>query len=137
VSAKIYCVQYGSVRNAYCSFNELVLCLAIFGLILELTVPVVVSAQQTANSPSFVDEPIGKLIKNIPDLAGIRLARDQESLPFILMKTGERVSEYFDNLVDLVADERITQRRLATFGVSGARDGLRVELFQSNDCEFP
>jgi hypothetical protein len=114
-----------------------VLCLAIFGLILELTVPVVVSAQQTANSPSFVDEPIGKLIKNIPDLAGIRLARDQESLPFILMKTGERVSEYFDNLVDLVADERITQRRLATFGVSGARDGLRVELFQSNDCEFP
>lgn len=78
-----------------------------------------------ANLHSYVDEPIEQLMKSIPELKTLQPATDQQRLPFILKNTGERVNEYFDNLVDLVADEKITQRRLAAFGVSSGKESVR------------
>ena len=61
----------------------------------------------------YLEEPLKQLIKRIPDLRGIRPAADQQALPMILAKTGERVDEFFDNLVDLIAHEEITQDQLS------------------------
>ena len=68
-----------------------------------------------ANAHSYLDEPLKNLVKRIPELKGVRPAADQQALPMILKKTGEKVDEFFDNLVDLVAHEEITQARSNEF----------------------
>lgn len=65
-----------------------------------------------AKPPSYVEEPLNQLVKRIPGLKGILPSPDQQLLPTILQKTGEKVDEFFDNLVDVVAEERIEQKRL-------------------------
>jgi len=64
-----------------------------------------------ANAHSYIDDPLQQLLKNIPELRGIRLAADQAALPQILKKTGNNVDAYLSNLVDLIAREQITLDR--------------------------
>lgn len=77
-------------------------------------------AQQNpdASAHPYLQEPLKHLVKRIPELKGIRPAADQQKLQAILKKTGELVDEFFDNAVDLVADEEIKQERLGSFGSS-------------------
>lgn len=72
----------------------------------------------------YLEEPVKQLIKRIPDLMGIRPAADQQALPMILAKTGERVDEFFNNLVDLIAHEEITQAQLSRSGAILASEAV-------------
>jgi hypothetical protein len=73
---------------------------------------------------SYADEPLEKLLKQVPELKGIRPATDQQQLPVILSQTGQKVDEFFSNIVDLVADEDIHQGRLDRYTIMGS--GTRV-----------
>lgn len=70
-----------------------------------------------ANAHPYLEEPLHRLIKHIPELGTLRPARDaEESLPVILMHTGMRVHELFDNMVDLAAREEVAQQILTHQG---------------------
>ena len=62
-----------------------------------------------ANAHSYVEQPSQQLVKLIPELKHLQPAPDQQALPEILHKTGLRVNDFFSNIVDLVAHEKITQ----------------------------
>jgi hypothetical protein len=79
----------------------------------------------TGNAHSYLDEPSEKLVKHFPELKGIRPAADQQALPVILSRTGEEVDEFFNNVVDLVANEEIKQERLGSFGAARASHPVR------------
>jgi hypothetical protein len=72
-----------------------------------------------ASVKPYMDEPMKRLVHLLPELRGIRPAADQQELAMILKNTSERVDEFFQNAVDLVANEEIKQERLTGFG--GAR----------------
>jgi hypothetical protein len=57
----------------------------------------------------YLEEPLKRLVKLIPELKGMRPATNQLALPMILERTGKEVDEFFDNLVDLIAQEEIKQ----------------------------
>jgi hypothetical protein len=65
-----------------------------------------------ANAHPYLEEPLEKLIERIPELRTLQPAPDQQALPIILEKTGVKVQEFFQNIVDLTAHEVITQERL-------------------------
>jgi hypothetical protein len=64
------------------------------------------------NAHPYLEEPPRKLVKLVPELKGIQPATDQHELPMILQNISETVDEFFDNIVDLIADEEIIQERL-------------------------
>jgi hypothetical protein len=76
------------------------------------------SATQNEPPGPYLDQPAKKLIKEMPELKGIRPATDQSQLPTILRNTGAQVDEFFDDAVDLVADEEITQERSGGYGLA-------------------
>jgi VWFA-related protein len=89
----------------------------------------------------YLEEPVKQLIKRIPELRGIRSAADQHELPMILNKTGENVDDFFNNAVDLVANEKINQERLGSFGdarpIQPVRDSyLIVRHVDSKGTDF-
>ena len=59
----------------------------------------------------LLDEPLEQLIKRVPELKGIRKAASSQTLSTILGKTGENVDKFFDNFVDVIAQEEIRQER--------------------------
>jgi hypothetical protein len=77
-----------------------------------------IPANNTQDPPPYLDEPLKKLIKEMPELKGIRPAADQTGLTLILHNAGQRVDQFFRDAVDLVADEEITQQRLSGYGLS-------------------
>src|SRR5215469_14012607 len=78
--------------------------------------PLVLLAQQGgngdqsyyANAHPYLEEPLAELLNLIPELNGLQPAPDQEQLPTIHENAGERVDEFFRNVVDLTAHEQIT-----------------------------
>ena len=70
-------------------------------------------------------EPLAELLNLIPELNGLQPAPDQEQLPTILENAGERVDEFFRNVVDLTAHEQITEEGLD--GQGRVRRRLQVE----------
>ena len=67
----------------------------------------------------YLELPLSQLIKRIPKLKGISPAPDQQALSMILQQTGKQVDAFFADLVDLIAHEDITRRRLATRTLAG------------------
>jgi hypothetical protein len=65
-----------------------------------------------ANAHPYLEEPLHELAKRIPELKKIRPAADLQELPAILKKTGGNVDSFFRDIVDLIAQEKITQERL-------------------------
>ena len=65
-----------------------------------------------ANAHPYLEEPLAELLNLIPELNGLQPAPDQEQLPTILENAGERVDEFFRNVVDLTAHEQITEEGL-------------------------
>jgi len=64
----------------------------------------------------YLEEPIEKLVLQFPELKALQPATDQQPLAMILEKTGERVRDFFRDIVDLTADEEITQEKLNSNG---------------------
>jgi hypothetical protein len=64
-----------------------------------------------AQAHPYLEEPLKQLVKHIPELKGMRPATSLRALPMILEGTGKKVDEFFDNLVDLIAQEEIKQER--------------------------
>jgi hypothetical protein len=79
-----------------------------------------------ANAHPYLEEPFEKLVKRIPELKALQAAPDQHVLPIILEKTGERVDEFFRNVVDLAAHDYITEEKLDEQGNVTKR--LQVEV---------
>jgi hypothetical protein len=75
--------------------------------------------------PYLEEEPQEKLVKRIPELKELRPTADQQALPMILEKSGERVDEFFHNVVDLLAHEEIAQERLNGIGAIWASELVR------------
>ena len=75
-----------------------------------------------ANAHPYLEEPAKKLVKRIPELKSMQPAPDQQPLPMILEKTGKTIDDFFHNIVDLIAQEKITQENLTTTEV-GAAEG--------------
>jgi hypothetical protein len=78
-----------------------------------------------ANAHPYLEEPLKELLKRIPELRGLRPEEDQKALPMILEKSGERVDEFFQNVVDLLAHEEIAQERLDRIGSIEASEQVR------------
>jgi hypothetical protein len=73
-----------------------------------------------ANVHPYLEEPVKKLVKRIPELKSMQPALDQQALPMILEKTGKTIDDFFRNIVDLIAREKITQENLTTTEVGRA-----------------
>ena len=69
-----------------------------------------------ANAHPYLEESQEQLVKDVPELRTIESAADQQALPTILEKTGEQVDEFFRNVVDLSAQEKITEEKLGEQG---------------------
>jgi hypothetical protein len=78
-----------------------------------------------ANAHPYLEEPLKKLVNRIPELKRLRPEEDQKALPTILEKAGERVDEFFQNVVDLLAREEIAQERLDRIGIIEANELVR------------
>jgi hypothetical protein len=88
--------------------------------------PIPSDANDQSNYPNlFVDLPLAQLVGRIPELKALRPAQDQQELPMILQKMGQSVDEFVQNIVDLIADEEITQERLNVKGKIQAREHVQ------------
>ena len=64
----------------------------------------------------FVEDPVSELIADIPDLAQLRPADDQDSLPMILSNVGRRVEAFARSATAVSAHEEVTQQILKADG---------------------
>jgi hypothetical protein len=74
-----------------------------------------------ANAHPYLEQPLPQIVKSVPELKHLQPAPDQQALPTILQKSGLRVDDFFKNIVDLIAHEKITQLRVDSRGVVTAR----------------
>jgi len=90
----------------------------------------------------LLDEPLEQLIKRVPELKGIRKAASSQTLSTILGKTGENVDKFFDNFVDVIAQEEIRQERWSKSQVvhdnylilrHGSGSQARIEEFRMDE----
>jgi len=65
-----------------------------------------------ANVRPYTDESLKQMIKRVPQLKDLRPVERQQELPAILLKTGERVDDFFHHVIDLTAREEISLTRL-------------------------
>ena len=66
----------------------------------------------TAKAVTYVDIPLDRLIKLIPELKDLQPTADPKQLPVILKNTGHNVDTFVSNVGDLIANEDLTQQRL-------------------------
>jgi hypothetical protein len=74
-----------------------------------------------ADAHPYIDEPLTSLSREIRELRKLKPAIDQETLPKILAKTAANVDSFFHDVVDLIAEENITQQRSTSLGSTKAR----------------
>lgn len=65
-----------------------------------------------ANVHPYIEEPLKRLSKQIPQLKDLHQAQDQQELPIILQKVGDQVDDFFRHITDLTAHEEISLTRL-------------------------
>lgn len=70
-----------------------------------------------ANAHPYLEESLDTLRKRIPELGKIHPADDLQQLPGILQKTASNVDSFFRDIVDVIANEKITQERLDSIGL--------------------
>jgi hypothetical protein len=68
------------------------------------------------DSPTLVDLPLENLVEALPELAGLVPAADQQSLPLILSEVGAKVNESYQELIEVVANEQVTQEQCGPSG---------------------
>jgi len=62
-------------------------------------------------SATVVDFTLPKLLKAIPQLRGLKPARNQEELPILLEKVGDKAGALFHKMPNLIAHEEVLQAR--------------------------
>jgi len=77
------------------------------------------------NAHPYIAQPLEELAKQIPELRKIQPASDPQALTAILAKTASNVDGFFHDVVDLIAEEKITQERLNGRSGFGAREQVR------------
>lgn len=86
----------------------------------ELGSPVVAATaglDYYTNAHPYLEEPLKHLIKHIPELRTLRPAvNPEEMLPIVLMHTGMKVGNFFEDIVDLTAHEEVGQEILTRDG---------------------
>jgi hypothetical protein len=65
-----------------------------------------------AHARSYIDDPPPELVKRVPQLKELHPSDGQQELPVILLKTGNRVDDFFRHVTDLTAREDISLTRL-------------------------
>jgi len=78
-----------------------------------------------ANARPYVDLPREQLVERIPELKSLRPVADQQELPMILQKMGERMDDFVHNISDLIAREDLTQERLNADGKIKAKQRVQ------------
>ena len=66
--------------------------------------------------PLFVDLPINRLVRELPELKKLTPATSQEPLPSILQKVGANVAILFDRFPNVTSREQVTEERLSDTG---------------------
>lgn len=92
-----------------------------------------------ANAHPYLEEPLKRLTKHIPELRRVRPPLNaEEMLPIILEHTGMRVGSLFENIVDLTAHEEIGQQVFTPEGrILGAQKAQYNYLILVNHQESP
>jgi hypothetical protein len=78
--------------------------------------PLILFGVALMQTSPYLEMPPEQLVKRIPELKALQSAQDQQMLPAILSKSGARVSDFLNQLVDLTALEEITQEILDESG---------------------
>jgi hypothetical protein len=78
-----------------------------------------------ANAHPYVDLPMAQLVERIPELKSLQPVADQQELPMILQKMGERMDGFLHNIGDLIAREDLTQERLNADGKIKAKQHVQ------------
>jgi hypothetical protein len=78
-----------------------------------------------ANAHPYVDLPLAQLVERIPELKSLQPVADQQELPMILQKMGERMDDFVHNISDLIAREDLTQERLNADGKIKAKQHVQ------------
>ncbi len=84
-----------------------------------------IAEKKDAEARPYQDDSLKELVKRVPELKGMHSAADRGPLAAILKKTGEKVDEFFENAVDLVAEENIKQERLGSSGFARAFEPVK------------
>jgi hypothetical protein len=77
------------------------------------------------NSQPYLEEPLDKLGKQIPELKKVQPAANPALLPGILGKVAGNIDGFLQHMVDLIAQERITQERLNENGLVTASERVQ------------
>lgn len=75
----------------------------------------------------YLEEPLEQLIREIPELKGLKPAEDQDELPVILRATGRAVEAFFRDAVNLVAREEVKQEVINSKGKTTASRQQRYD----------
>lgn len=78
-----------------------------------------------ANAHAYVDLPMAQLVERVPELKSLQPVEDQQELPMILQKVGERMDDFVHNIGDLIARENLTQERLNADGKIKAKQHVK------------
>jgi hypothetical protein len=68
---------------------------------------------------------MAQVVERAPWLKSLEPATDQQELPMILQKMGERMDDFVHNIGDLIAREDLTQERLNADGKIKAKQQLQ------------
>jgi VWFA-related protein len=78
--------------------------------------PVTDSPRLSSNKWSYLDEPLDKLVEQIPELTTLQPTADQTNLPIILSRTAANVDAFFNSAIDLLAQEDVSRARIGADG---------------------
>ena len=92
---------------------------------LDLVLPGQPKAPDYANAHPYVDLPMAQLVERVPDLKRLQPTADQQELPIILQKMGERMDDFVHNIGDLIAREDVTQEKLNADGKIKAKERVQ------------
>jgi hypothetical protein len=89
-----------------------------------------------ANAHPYIDLPIAQLVERIPELKTLQPSPDQQELPVILQKMGQRVDGFVRDIGDLIAHEDITLEKLNPRGNVKKEDVQDNYLILHHDYEW-
>jgi hypothetical protein len=78
-----------------------------------------------ANAHAYLEQPLEKLGKQIPELKKVQPAANPGQLPEILEKVAGNIDDFLRHMVDLIAQEKITQQKLDEKGLVTASERVQ------------
>lgn len=78
-----------------------------------------------ANAHPYVELPMAQIVERVPELKSLEPVADQQELPMILQKMGERMDDFVHNISDLTAREDLTQEKLNADGKIKAKQHVQ------------